>query len=153
FAVEDRVNTVSEPLRVTRLSGGRPCIFLRICSLRASGDRALRKLPVFNVSSFFALSDLPSTLFRLLECHPARVIRASGHGGREQMNSVSAAIGFTGDWIERHFESACRPRLLPWSRTLLQHFDDSLGNLLTMIALLRGTTAHSPLLPESRGDE
>src|SRR5262249_9193398 len=76
-------------------------------------------------------------------------VGASRNSGCQQMHRIPTTIELARDRIEGHFESACLPWLLPWSRTLLQHSDDALGNFLTMISLLRGATAHSPLLPES----
>src|SRR5262249_3758818 len=69
------------------------------------------------------------------------------------MHGIPTTIELARDRIEGHFKGASLPWLLPRSCTLLQHFDNPVGNLLAMISLLRGTTAHRPLLPESRVGE
>src|ERR1051326_910835 len=58
------------------------------------------------------------------------------------MNSISTPVGFTGDRIERHFESARRPRLLPRAGAFLKHSDDAIGNFLSMVAFYSRTSAH-----------
>src|SRR5579883_2625677 len=129
FRVEHGIDAVNHPRR-----GLVALVGIRLTTALLPLARCGRKLPIFNLRSGFASTDLPAALLRLLVAHPSRIVIAAPGGNRHEVNGVAATVRLFGSRIEWRRNRARLPRFLPRCNAFFEHANDGVCSFLPEIA-------------------